>query len=198
MFRSQRLRAPDLCRALLPRRTGCVRASCALGLATLVAGCSPALDWRELRPEGTAVELLMPCRPAQQARQVTLAGEPRRLSLLVCTAGGQTWGFASTDVGDPAQVGLVLEALLAAAAANIQADPPAAGAPSRPIAVPGATPNGASRRTLLVGQMPDGAAVQSQVAVFAYGTAVHQATVIGPAAGQVEAETFFAGLRVGR
>jgi hypothetical protein len=160
-----------------------------------LGACSPALDWREVRPADSAVSLLMPCRPAQQARQVPLAGEPRRLSLLVCTAAGQTWGFAGADVGDPALVGPALQALLAAAAANIQAGEPAV---SSAIGVPGATPNDASRRVQLLGRMPDGTPVQSQVAVFAYGTVVYQATVIGPGVGQAEADTFFGALRVGR
>lgn len=167
-------------------------------LMAAVTACSPTLDWRAVRPVETAASLLMPCRPSEQVRQVALAGEPRRLSLLVCTAGGQTWGFAHADLGDPTEVGTALEALLAAAAANIQVDPQDAAAQAVAITVPGATPNDANRRVVLSGRMPDGTPVQSQVAVFAYGTVVHQATVLGPAAGQGDADTFFGSLRVGR
>jgi len=29
----------------------------------LLAACSPTLNWREVRPEGTRLALLLPCKP---------------------------------------------------------------------------------------------------------------------------------------
>ena len=71
-----------------------------------VMGCAPVLDWREVRPAGSGVSLLFPCKPDSQSRLVRLAGMQVRLVLLACAAGGSTWGLAHADVVDPASVGL--------------------------------------------------------------------------------------------
>jgi len=163
----------------------------ALVTALALAACSPALDWREVRPEGTGLTLLLPCRPSQQVRTVALAGRDVRLALVACSAGGQTWAVAFADVGDPAAVGPALDGLRRAAARNLGA----ADAGSQALSVPGATPNAASARLALAGRLPDGAAVQEQVALFTRGTFVFQATVVGPALPADAVDTFFGGLR---
>ncbi len=159
----------------------------------LLAGCSPALDWREVRPAHSPVQLLMPCKPAAQERRVSLAGQPVRLTLHACTAGGQTWGLAFADVVEPARVGPALVELGASAAGNIGA-PAAAGA--GPLQVPGATPHADSRRWRLQGTRPDGKPVQMQLAVFAHGTQVFQATALGEQLPDDAADTFFDALRM--
>jgi len=164
-------------------------AACAAALAA--AACSPALDWRELRPEGSGAVLMLPCKPASHARRVPLAGTPVELTLYACSAAGVTWALAFADVADPARVGPALAALRDAALANVGA---AASAPL-PLAVPGATPNPASVRLALQGRLPDGQAVHEQVAVFARGTRVYQATCVGAQLPADGVQTFFAGLR---
>lgn len=162
-----------------------------LALSAL-AGCSPAHDWREVRPEGSGgLVLMLPCRPDTHARDVTLAGRKLKLTLAACSAGGQTWALAFGDVADPAAVGPALEELRVAAARNLGATPPAA----TPLAVPGATPHAGNSRFALEGKLPDGSAVQEQAAVFTRGTLVFQATAVGPKLPAEAAETFFAGLR---
>jgi hypothetical protein len=158
----------------------------------VLAACSPALDWREVRPEGSGAVLLFPCRPVAQERRLPLAGQPVQLKLLACSAGGQTWGLAQADLGDPALLGLALAQLRAAAAANIGAT--AAGSPLA-LQVPGATPHDGSARVRLAGRLPGGAAAQMQVAVFTRGTQVYQATALGEALGEEAAETFFSSIR---
>ena len=155
-------------------------------------GCAPALDWRDTRPEGSALQLQFPCRPTTQRRDVPLAGVRVNLALHACAAGGQTWGLAVADVVEPARVGLALAELAAAAGSNLGA---AAGQPLA-LKVPGATPNDASTRLRLQGRLPDGKAVQMQLAVFARGTQVFQASVLGEAVPDEAAQTFFASLRL--
>ena len=168
--------------------------SCALAaLALLAAACSPALDWREVRPEGSGATLLMPCKPNSMVRNVRLAGDPVALTLSACSAGGQTWAIASADVGDPARVTAALNELEAAARTNLAGGP----AQTLTLAVAGATPNPASRRVQFSGQLGDGTAVQEQVAVFVRGTRVFQATVLGPQLPAEGVETFFGSLRAG-
>jgi hypothetical protein len=64
-----------------------------------------------------------------------------------------------------------------------------------PLLVPGATPHEASVRVVLAGVRPDGQAVEMQLAVFAHGTRVFQATVLGPQATGEDAASFFSNLR---
>ncbi|ODV11881.1 MAG: hypothetical protein ABT20_04820 [Rubrivivax sp. SCN 70-15] len=166
----------------------------AVTLAAALAACSPTLNWRDVRPEGSGAALLMPCRPDEQRRDVTLAGASVKLSMSACRAGAQTWALAHADVVDEARVSAALTELRVAAAANLGASAPQALA----LNVPGATPNPASQRLRLAGHLPDGTAVEEDVAVFARGTRVFQATVIGPSLSAEGVQTFFTSLRVGR
>jgi hypothetical protein len=159
--------------------------------ACLLAGCAPALDWREVRPEGSGLRLWFPCKPASHARNVALAAGQVRLQLSACKAGDLTWALAQADVGEPARVGPALAELDAAAARNLAATQ----ARPLPLQVDGATPNPASRRVLLDGRLPNGRAVTEQVAVFAKGTQVFQATVLGERVDAEAADTFFGSLR---
>lgn len=162
-------------------------------LAAALAACSPTLNWRDVRPEGSGATLLMPCRPQDQRREVVLAGAKVMLSMSACRAGPQTWALAHADVGDAARVSAALTELRVAAAANLGASAPQ----TLPVNVAGATPNPASRRQRVAGHLPDGSTVQEEVAVFARGTRVFQATVIGPALPAEGVQTFFTSLRAG-
>jgi hypothetical protein len=168
------------------------RAAALLSAVLFVAACSPALDWREVRPEGSGLVGLMPCRPSVYERKVQLAGPPVPLSLNACSADGLTFALAFADVGDPARVSAALAELRATALANVGADAPQV----LPLGVPGATPNPASARLLAAGRLPDGKAVQEQVAVFSHGTRVFQATVVGARVSAEVADNFFGGLRL--
>ncbi len=163
----------------------------ALLCCAVLAGCSPAQDWRELRPEGSGAVLMFPCKPTRHARDLPLAGAPVRLTLHACTAGDDlTYALAVADVSDPTRIAATLRALRDSAASNI-----GAGAPTPlPLAVRGATPNAQSSRSAYTGQRSDGQPVQMQVAVFTKGTRVYQATVVGRRIGEEAAETFFSAL----
>lgn len=140
-----------------------------------IAACGDAPDWRLMQPEGFLLRVAMPCRPAAHERSVALAGAPVALRLLACQAQGMTFGLSSAELGDPARVGPVLDALVDAAQRNVRGQ----AAPAPPVVVAGMTPHPAARGWRLSGQLPDGRAVQSQGVVFAYGTRVYQATIVG-------------------
>jgi hypothetical protein len=158
----------------------------------LSAACTPTLDWREVRPDGAALTALFPCKPDSLTRQVPLADQKVELSLHRCSAGGATYGVAIADMGDPARVGPALAALAAAAVDNLDAPAPAVAA----LDVPGMTPNAEARRLSFAGQGPEGRALQGRVALFARGTQVYQATVIGERLDAEAVETFFNALRL--
>lgn len=162
--------------------------------SALLSACSPALDWRQLRPEGWGLGVSLPCRPADLARRVPLAGAPVDLRLLACSADGHTFAMASADMGEPARVDPALLALGAAAIANVRGRVDA----EQPAAVPGMTPYPGARRWQVSGRLPDGVAVREQVLVFAHGLRVFQATVVGPRADDAMAQTFFDSIEVAR
>lgn len=160
--------------------------------ALLGAGCSPALDWREVRPDDSGAMLLMPCKPASHARRLPLAGTPVAWTLYACSAGGVTWALGFADLGDPARVGAALGELEAAALDNIGAASPERRAPLR---VAGATPHPSAATLQASGRLADGAAVQEQVALFTKGTRVYQATAVGARLPAQALETFIDSLR---
>jgi hypothetical protein len=163
----------------------------AIWVGTCLQGCSPTWDWREVRPPGTRVQLLMPCKPNAHQRSVVVAGQSLRLTLLACSAGDITWALSSADVGDPARMGDTLQALLQSATQNLSA-----GRSSRQdLSVPGATPNAASQSASLEGRLPDGTQVLMQTAVFAHGTRAFQVTALGARLPQEPLQTFMASIR---
>jgi hypothetical protein len=175
----------------LPTRPGRLVLATAAALL-LCTACAPALDWREVRPDGTRLVGLLPCKPTAQERRVTLAGSPVQLGLLACAADGQTWGLAWADVTDPARVASALDELARSAAANVGAS----GVREQPAQVPGATPQTGSRRLVLQGKGGSGQPVELRAQVFSHGTQVFQATALGPQLGAEAIDTFFGGLRV--
>jgi hypothetical protein len=154
--------------------------------------CSPTLDWRELRPEGSGIAAMFPCKPDRHARPLRVAGHPVRMEMLVCSAGGATYALAFADLPDPAAVPVALQELRELAGTNIAAAP----VPPLRLQVPGMTPYPQAARVSLSGRLPDGAAVQEQAVFFAKGLRVYQASVIGERPSAEAADTFLAGLRL--
>ena len=167
-----------------------IRRRVGLAAALALTACSPALDWRDVRADAAGLQMQFPCKPLQQQRSVPLAGAPVALTLLVCDAEGQTFGVAHADMADPARVQPALQELAAAAARNI------AGTATRtvPLQLPGATPNAASQRQRLAGRLPDGKPAQMELALFAIGTRVFQASVLGEKLNDEGVETFIGAL----
>ena len=176
-------------------RTGGMPLTMAGLVATLSAiACSPALDWRETRPQGSGVAMMFPCRPERQERSVRVGTDVLMLRLHSCAAAGNSFALASADVVDPARVTPLLEALRTQAIVNVEGT----AAIEETAAVPGSTPNPQSGRLRIVGQRPDGLRVVEHTAFFVKGLTLFQATVIG-AGGPVDREvidTFFGSIRL--
>lgn len=165
-----------------------------LALAALLsAGCAPELNWRELRFEEVGVSQLFPCRPVRQQRKLSLAGRQQVMVLQVCDAGGVTWALAHLQAADAGDVPALLEALAAAAQANLGAAPGAAS----PQAVPGATAHPASRRYRFAGRAPDGRHLEAALLLYARGAVIVQLTALGPALSVEAVETFLTSARAG-
>jgi hypothetical protein len=160
--------------------------------AFMACACSPALDWRELRPEGSGIAALFPCKPDRNVRSLAVAGHQVRMEMLACSADGATYALAYVDLPEPAAIGPALAELRGFAAVNIGAAPATVAA----LQVPGMTPHPQAARVAFSGRLPDGAAVQEQAAFFAKGLRVYQASVIGTRLQGEGAETFLAALKL--
>jgi hypothetical protein len=170
-----------------------VRRLLALASALTLAGCAPALDWRETRPQGSTVRLMVPCRPASHMRQVQLGGAMVEMSMFSCAVGSTVYALTFADMKDPALVGPALDDLARAVQSHVEAPVVAA---SQALAVPGMTPHTRAAQWRLSGRLPDGRTVQERSALFSHGTRVYQATMLGASLDAEAQETFFGALKV--
>jgi hypothetical protein len=175
----------------------------ALALVTLVA-CSPALNWREVRPDGFeaskfSLRVMMPCKPdhAKQPLALAAAGSPvgasaAQFHLTACQASGMTFSLGSAVVADEAAARAARASLGLTLAGNIGAKPQALKA----FAVSGASLPG--ERFSATGKRADGRAIGMEVLMFHAGTVVVQAVVSGAPdkLQSAAAEEYFATLKL--
>ena len=161
----------------------------ALALASLAA-CNPTFNWRDVRPYGTQLALLMPCKPDKAQKTVPMAGQPTELMLLSCDAGGVTFAVTVADVKDVSKVAVTLAQWQNATLANIKAAPTTPGVPFK-------LAGSASGAVIVkaIGQRANGQAVSSQAAYFAQGSQVFQAVMYADKISPDVAETFFSGFK---
>ena len=162
----------------------------ALVALTALAACSPTLNWREVRPDGTPLALLMPCKPDKAQKTVPMAGLPTELMLLSCDAGGMTFAVAVADVKDASSVAAALAQWQRATLANMKAG---AALAAVPLKLPGLASGAALIKA--TGQRPNGQAVRTQAAYFAQGTLVFQVAMYADNLSADAADTFFSGLK---
>jgi hypothetical protein len=171
------------------------------GLAVLLlalAACSPALNWREVRPDNTQLSLLLPCKPNKAEKIVPLGGKPTKLAMLGCDAAGATFAVAVADLGDPALAAPVLAQWQSLTLAHMKAEPLGSGSGTSqflPLRLPGAVAQPAPVRVLAQGQRADGSAVSGQAAYFAQGSQVFQAVIYAKEITPEAAETFFSSFK---
>jgi len=168
--------------------------SCALAALLALAACSPSLNWRQVRPEGTRLNLLLPCKPDKAQKVVPLGGRATPLSMLGCDADGATFAVAVADVGDAAQAAPVLAQWQALTLANMKAAP--ASLQPLTLKISGAAAGLAVSRVQAQGQRADGAAVSTQAAYFAQGSQLFQVVMYAPTIAPEVAETFFSSLKL--
>ncbi len=165
-----------------------------MGLS-LLGACSPTFNWRDLRPDGTPLQALMPCKPELAERTVPLAGVPTLMHMHSCEAGGQTFAVAWADAAEEARVTEILAGWRAGSLAAIRVDPATAADANTgwPVRVQGAQQLQGLQAS---GQDPQGRNTQMRGAYFAKGTLVFQAAVYGPTLSEEVLTTFFEGLRL--
>jgi hypothetical protein len=104
-----------------------------------------------------------------------------------------TYAVGFADVVQPQLVGRALDELAMAAARNIGSE---GSHTATPVRIEGMTPQPGAGRHAFAGQLSGGQRVAEHVAVFARGTRVYQATVVGARLDVEATETFFGSLRL--
>jgi hypothetical protein len=160
-------------------------------LLALGAGCSPSLNWREVRlPASQGLVMTFPCKPEPQQRLVQLpglSGPPVQLHILACEADGATWAISHFDTHSPERWVRALALWQSSVLANLAVLPGQAVAQKQGLAafeVPGSTPHPDAVTWWATGQRPVSLKASEPVAVkvwhFAKGMQVFQASVWAP------------------
>ena len=157
---------------------------------TVLTACNPTFNWRDVRPDGTRLALLLPCKPDKAQRTVPMASQPTEMNLLSCDAGGVTFAVSMADVNDAGKTGAVLLQWQSATLTNIKAGSPIS---RHAFKVPGLA--NAAVMVKATGQRGNGQAVSSQAAYFAQDSRVFQAVMYADNISPDVADTFFSGLK---
>ena len=168
-----------------------------------LAACNPTFNWRDVRPEGTALSLLLPCKPDKAEKKVPLGNRPVTMRLLSCDAGNATFAIAVAEVGESTAVADIVLRWQNGTLANMKAPPirAVAGPPDKnatevvALKLPGAALQPPAVLVKARGQRADGTAVSGQAAYFVQGSQVFQAVIYAADITPEVAETFFSGLK---
>jgi hypothetical protein len=161
------------------------------GLSVL-HGCSPTFNWRDVRPDQTPLVALFPCKPDQGVRVVSMGAKDVTLTLLACNVGDATFALAYADMTDAAITGTALGQWKSATLATMRAQ----SSSERAFVIRGANVLPQSVQLEARGVRADGTAVAAQVVWFAVGSKVFQAAVYANTVSPAVTETFFSGLKV--
>jgi hypothetical protein len=161
-----------------------------------LAGCSPALNWREVRLGDAPALVLLPCQPDQAERTVPLAGESVMLHMSGCDAAGATFAVSQIRMRSGAPAAVALAQWRTATLARLQARD----VREQPFQPAGSLTLPQSVRVAATGQRAGGQPVQAQAAWFARsapeGLWLFHAVVYADAVNAQAADTFFDGLRL--
>ena len=157
---------------------------------TVLSACNPTFNWRDVRPEGTRLALLLPCKPDKAQRTVPMANQQTEMNLLSCDAGGVTFAVSMADVNDAGKTSAVLAQWQSATLTNIKAGSTIT---RDAFKVPGLA--NAAVMVKATGQRANGQAVRSQAAYFAQDSRVFQAVMYADIISPDVADTFFSGLK---
>jgi hypothetical protein len=168
------------------------RLACIALLGALLAACSPSLNWRQVRPDGVDMTLLLPCKPDRASKTVPLGGRSTRLSMTGCEAGGAMYALAVAELDDASQAASVLAQWQTLTLGHMRATT----STQRPAPVPGADAQPGPTLVSARGTHPDGQAVEGQALYFARGARVFQAVIYAPRIDADAAETFLGSLKL--
>ena len=157
---------------------------------SVLAGCSPALDWREVLAPAGGLQGLFPCKPTMQTRSAPLpdpAASSLSVTLQACEADGSTFALLSAQVPEGVSPSTVLQSMTDGLGARYGSAPQAV----TPAVVSGMTASPQSQRMRFSAARPDGTAIVTEALFFSRGSVVYQATLTGPRPSAEAADTYF-------
>ena len=157
-----------------------------------LTACSPALNWREVRLEPGALVALLPCKPDQGARAVSLGGQNLTMHMMGCEADSATFAVSYVDVPDATQAGAVQAQWKAAMLGNMRATQNR----ENPFDIKGVMGTSGAVQLQAQGMQPDGRAVVAQGVWFVRGTQVFHAVIYASKINSDAADAFFTGFRL--
>ncbi|BDU51915.1 hypothetical protein LINBF2_01500 [Limnohabitans sp. INBF002] len=167
-----------------------------LALAAALGACTPALNWRQVSAGTSGVMWLMPCKPDQATRPVTLrvANQDVQISLLLqgCEASNMQFTFGQMVVPQGLTASDAMRAWRLASVAPLEAAP--ADVLVQTWAIQGARAQTPPERAQVVTGTH-----QVQWVWFADGNKIYQAAVYGTAKDKglpEAAETYFSGIKL--
>ncbi|MBM3387366.1 MAG: hypothetical protein FJY36_06845 [Betaproteobacteria bacterium] len=90
-------------------------------LATVLAACSPAQNWRQVAFDGTTLQAQLPCKPDRTTREVPLGGVPVSLQVAGCESGEAMLVLMTAALAPGADAQAVLVGWRQATLAHLQA-----------------------------------------------------------------------------
>lgn len=142
-------------------------------LSLLVAGCSPALNWRKVTPDGAQLELMFPCKPEREERmQPGPGGQSVAVRSLSCKARGGQYSLTWTDLGDAGAASAAMRRMHEGIARQM------APRASAPVGVRGVTPDPEAFQQSFEAR-PGQPAQQVRQAVFSRGGRLYQLLMQG-------------------
>ena len=91
----------------------------AASVLTMLAACTPALDWREIHGSAAPFAVLLPAKPATMARKIDLGGTPLMMTMTAAEVDGVTFAVGSVELPDAAKAQLAVKAMKTALISNI-------------------------------------------------------------------------------
>ena len=161
-----------------------------LGLA--LQGCSPTFNWREVALEGTAVNVMLPCKPDQAHRPVPVAGLVATLRMSGCDTGGATFAVSWMDLANDAVAGQAIDPWKQSILGNMQA----AASSEGPWDLKNARPASRPMRLTAKGVRPGGGVVYAQAGWFILDRTVFHLAVFSADPKLQAAEDFFSGVKL--
>ena len=157
-----------------------------------LTACSPALNWREVRLEPSALVAMLPCKPDQGARAVSLAGQNLSMHMMGCEADSTTFAVSYVDLPDATQAATVQAQWQTAMLGNMRATQNL----QSPLNIKGVVGATGAVQLQAQGTQPDGRAVVAQGVWFIRGAQVFHAVMYAAKLNPEAADAFFTGFRL--
>lgn len=165
-----------------------------LASLAFVSACSPTLNWREVRLEGSDLVALLPCKPDRVSRSIPfVGGVTRTLTMLSCETDGATFAITMADMGDAGLAEASLKQWDAVTRDHVKVGQVV----EQAMAPLGATPNAQAKVVVGRGTHTNGQAMQVHMAYFSKGQQIFQAVLYAPVSMKADAvEVFLTGLKL--